>query len=56
MSKPIDFTLFTPVLASLDIKRSVAFFCAKLGFIKTPTASCPAGRSVFTFGPAQIVE
>ena len=37
MSKPIDFTLFTPVLASLDIKRSVAFFCAKLGFIKIYT-------------------
>ncbi len=34
MSKTIEFTSATPVLASLDIERSVASFCAKLGFIK----------------------
>ena len=34
MSKATEFVIATPVLASLDIKRSVEFFCSKLGFTK----------------------
>jgi catechol 2,3-dioxygenase-like lactoylglutathione lyase family enzyme len=32
MSSEVGFISATPVLASLDIQRSVAFFCDKLGF------------------------
>ncbi len=34
MSAPIEYIVATPVLASLDIERSVEFFCSKLGFVK----------------------
>ena len=34
MPKPTEFVTATPVLASLNIKRSVEFFCSKLGFTK----------------------
>ncbi len=34
MPRTTEFVTATPVLASLDIKRSVDFFCAKLGFTK----------------------
>tara|TARA_R110001599_G_scaffold53089_1_gene148500 strand:+ start:612 stop:1187 length:576 start_codon:yes stop_codon:yes gene_type:complete len=34
MAKTTEFVIATPVLASLDIKRSVGFFCSKLGFTK----------------------
>ena len=34
MPQKIEFVMATPVLASLDIKRSVEFFCSKLGFTK----------------------
>jgi len=34
MHKTTEFVIATPVLASLDIKRSVAFFWSKLGFTK----------------------
>lgn len=32
MTEPTRFVSATPVLASLDIERSVAFYCARLGF------------------------
>ena len=32
MPKTVEFIIATPVLASLDIERSVEFFCSKLGF------------------------
>ena len=34
MSKSVEFVIATPVLASLNIERSVEFFCSKLGFAK----------------------
>jgi Glyoxalase/Bleomycin resistance protein/Dioxygenase superfamily len=34
MPNVTEFVTATPVLASLDIGRSVAFFCSKLGFTK----------------------
>lgn len=34
MPKATEFVIATPVLASLDIKRSVDFFCSKFGFAK----------------------
>ena len=34
MSEEIKFISTTPILASLDIKRSLEFFCSKLGFNK----------------------
>lgn len=34
MSKSGEFVIATPVLASLNIERSVEFFCSKLGFAK----------------------
>ena len=34
MSDSVEFVTTTPVLASLDIERSVDFFCSKLGFVK----------------------
>ncbi len=34
MPKTTELVIATPVLASLDIKRSVEFFCSKLGFTK----------------------
>ena len=34
MSKYVEFVAATPVLASLNIERSVEFFCSKLGFVK----------------------
>lgn len=34
MAKATEFVIATPVLASLDIKRSVEFFCSKLGFTR----------------------
>ena len=34
MTKTVSYVIATPVLASLDIERSVAFFCTKLGFAK----------------------
>ncbi len=34
MAKTTEFVIATPVLASLDIKRSVEFFCSELGFTK----------------------
>ena len=34
MPKKTEFVIATPVLASLDIKGSVEFFCSKLGFTK----------------------
>lgn len=30
----VEFVMATPVLASLDIERSVEFFCSRLGFVK----------------------
>ena len=32
--KSVEFVIATPVLASLNIERSVEFFCSKLGFAK----------------------
>ena len=34
MPMATEFVIATPVLASLDIERSVEFFCSKLGFTK----------------------
>jgi hypothetical protein len=34
MQQTVSFVVATPVLASLDIGRSVDFFCEKLGFAK----------------------
>jgi len=34
MPKEIQFISTTPILASLDIKRSIEFYCSKLGFSK----------------------
>lgn len=34
MSEPVQFVSATPVLASLDIERSVEFFVSRLGFTK----------------------
>jgi catechol 2,3-dioxygenase-like lactoylglutathione lyase family enzyme len=34
MSHPTRFVSATPVLASLDIERSIEFFCTRLGFFK----------------------
>ncbi|WP_082568792.1 VOC family protein [Rhizobacter sp. Root1221] len=32
MPKTVSYVIATPVLASLDIEKSVEFFCSKLGF------------------------
>ena len=34
MPHTVEFIIATPVLASLDIERSVEFFCSTLGFVK----------------------
>ena len=48
----IDFVVAVPVLASLDIERSVEFFVARLGFTKVHVAVGAYG--IVSNGPVQI--
>lgn len=51
--KPLtQFIAATPVLASLDIERSVEFFSSKLGFTKVHAAQAEYG--IVSNGPVQI--
>lgn len=52
MSTPIHFIAATPVLASLDIQRSVEFFSSKLGFTKVHVAQGEYG--IVSNGPVGI--
>ena len=52
MSIPTKFVSATPVLASLDIERSVEFFAAKLGFSKVHIVQNEYG--IVANGPVQI--
>ncbi|HUG22839.1 bleomycin resistance protein [Piscinibacter sp.] len=52
MSTPIEFIAATPVLASLDIERSVEFFASKLGFSKVYVAQGAYG--IVSNGPVRI--
>lgn len=51
-STPTHFLSATPVLASLDIERSVAFFVSKLGFVKVHVAQGEYG--IVSNGPVEI--
>lgn len=52
MTLPLRFIAATPVLASLDIERSVEFFSSKLGFSKVHVAQGAYG--IVANGPVQI--
>ncbi len=52
MSEPIRFVDATPVLASLDIRRSVDFFVSKLGFEEIHAAQ--GGYGIVRHGPVSI--
>ena len=52
MKPSFEFVAAVPVLASLDIKRSVEFFVAKLGFTEVHVAVGASG--IVSNGPVQI--
>lgn len=52
MKPPTQFIAATPILASLDIERSVSFFTSKLGFTRVHVAQGEYG--IVSNGPVQI--
>jgi hypothetical protein len=52
MPKTVEFIIATPVLASLNIERSVDFFCSKLGFVKVHADQGTYG--IVSSGPVSI--
>lgn len=52
MSEPVQFVSATPVLASLDIERSVEFFVSRLGFTKIYAE--PGAYGIVANGPVHI--